>query len=95
MTIKATATRGFVDGANRVRRNATVNLTEKDFERLSAIGLVKKATAADQKQPPADDLETRSVADLVDLAKAGDIELGEAKKKAEIIAAIRAARAKA
>ena len=95
MTIKAKATRGFLGDEGRVRRNAPIDLEQGEFDRLKALGLVEKAGESGGPVPKGeDDLDTRTVEDLTELAQASDIDIGGAKKKADIVAAIRAHRAK-
>lgn len=95
MTIQAKAKRGFLGNDGRVRRNQPLTLDQGEFDRLKALGLVEKATTKGKgtAPQPVDDLDEKSVADLRELAAAETVDLGEATKKADVITAIRAARA--
>lgn len=86
------AFQGREDNSATVR---TIDVGETISGELAAVAVAEGWAEAESFHSPLDDgdgFSKMSIAALVDVAETENIDLGDAKKKAEIIAAIRAAR---
>ncbi|KTR07490.1 hypothetical protein NS365_04180 [Aureimonas ureilytica] len=99
MSVKARALWGFQHGAESVRAGDTIDVEPETFDKLKENGLVEKdggsaslpaASGSGAPNASAIDLDGMSVPELRDFAATKGIDLGEATKKAEVQAAIKA-----
>lgn len=86
----------FVDKETRQLHEygEVIEVTEARFKEISAAGKYVEAVAEEPEEKPEEKpLDKMKVDELKEYAKAHEIELGEAKTKAEILEAIKAAEA--
>jgi len=82
-----------IDGAIRYPAEGPIPVTDAEYDRLLEAGVIE--TDDDHDGADDDGLEAMNLPDLKSTATAEGVDLGNATKKADIVAAIRAHRAPA
>ena len=83
-----------VGGAEQYLRRGTIvpaGVSDAQIKHLESVGLITKVDPVEAAPEPAKGIDEMTVAELKEYAAAHSVELGEASKKDEILAAVKAA----